>query len=73
MIIEYIFLGKEQAKQQATEPLTAEGEPATEGQVFYLINPIKDLFHKAGARVNHIEEMNKLGISLDRRIISIDT
>lgn len=34
--------------------------------------PNKNLFYKAGTRVNPIEEMNKLGMSLDRRMIFID-
>lgn len=74
---------QERAKQKAKEPLAVEGvEPATEDRVFYfdpsyvlekdIYLPNKDLFYKAGTRVNPIEEMNKLGISLDRRMIFID-
>ena len=74
---------QERAKQKAKEPLAVEGvEPATEDRVFYfdpsyvlekdIYLPNKDLFYKAGTRVNPIEEMRKLGMSLDRRMIFID-
>lgn len=74
---------QEQAKQRAKEPLAVEGvEPATEDRVFYfnpsyvlekdIYLPNKDLFYKAGTRVNPIEEIRKLGMSLDRRMIFID-
>lgn len=74
---------QERAKQRAKEPLAVEGvEPAEEGRVFYfdpsyvlekdIYLPNKDLFYKAGTRVNPIEEMQKLGMSLDRRMIFID-
>lgn len=74
---------QERAKQRAKEPLAVEGvEPAAEGRVFYfdpsyvlekdIYLPNKDLFYKAGTRVNPIEEMRKLGMSLDRRMIFID-
>lgn len=74
---------QERAKQRVKEPLAVEGvEPATEDRVFYfdpsyvlekdIYLPNKDLFYKAGTRVNPIEEMRKLGMSLDRRMIFID-
>lgn len=74
---------QERAKQKAKEPLAVEEvEPATEDRVFYfdpsyvlekdIYLPNKDLFYKAGTRVNPIEEIRKLGMSLDRRMIFID-
>lgn len=74
---------QERAKQRAEEPLAVEGvEPTKEGRVFYfdpsyvlekdIYLPNKSLFYKAGTRVNPIEEMQKLGMSLDRRMIFID-
>ena len=74
---------QERAKQRAKQPLAVDGlEPAKEGRVFYfdpsyvlekdVYLPNKDLFYKAGTKVNPIEEMKKLGMSLDRRMIFID-
>ena len=74
---------QEQAKQRAKEPLAVEGvDPAAEGQAFYfdpsyalekeVYLPNKDLFYKAGTRVNPIGEINKFEILLDRRIILRD-
>lgn len=73
----------ERAKARAKEPLPVEGlELTEEGRVFYfdpsyvleqdIYLPNRKLFYKAGTRVNPLEEMQKLGMSLDRRMIFID-
>ena len=74
---------QKRAKERAEEPLAVEEvEPAKEGRVFYfdpsyvlekdVYLPNGDLFYKAGTRVNPIKEMEKLSISLNRRMIFID-
>lgn len=74
---------QERAKQRAKEPLPVEGiEQAEEGRVFYfdpsyvleqdIYLPNRKLFYRAGIRVNPLEEMQKLGMPLNRRMIFID-
>ena len=54
---------QEQAKQRAKEPFTVEGIASSKSLSILLLEkdlylPKRDLFYKAGTRVNPIEEMN---------------
>ncbi len=71
------------AKERIENPMPVAGiSPATEDRTIYFdptytldqdaVLPCGKILHRAGTRVNPLEEMQKFGASLDRRMIFID-